>query len=70
MVYRVLTRKLRIQRGPGRPDKVVERPGHDGVLGYVFDDSDGCPTLVEFDALDKVDVSFLLACGAIREWEK
>lgn len=68
--YRQLSARLRVQRGPGRPDLVSERPRdvkQDGSLGrYV--DSEEAPTLVTFDAHCQVDVPSLLQIGAIAEY--
>lgn len=67
MIYRQFSHRLRIQRGTGRPDKVSERPRQGskerGWGDYL--DSDDAPTLIEFDALDQVDVRQLLKTGAI-----
>ena len=68
--YRVLTKRLRIARGPGNPDRIVERPSRlmrdkSGTYDLFLDDDN--PTLVTFDAGDLVDVTFLLRCGAIVE---
>ncbi len=69
-VYRVMTRRLRVQRGSGRPDLVVERPFkvlNEGKLNerVTFGDSDTEPTLVKFDEHCQVNVDFLLRTGAI-----
>jgi len=66
-VYRQLTHRIRIQRGPGRPDKVSERP-RDDVTGR-FLDSDEEPTLITFEEDDDVDIPWLLKIGAIVPWE-
>lgn len=66
-VYRQIAHRLRINRGPGHPDKVSERPragARDRGWG-AFLDSDESPTLIEFDELDQVDVPGLLRLGAI-----
>ena len=71
--YVQIARKLRVQRGPGRPDLVSERPGKWVGRGgdserYVFSDADA-PTLVEFDEHCRGDVAAMLKAGAIREYE-
>jgi hypothetical protein len=70
--YRLLGRRLRVQRGPGNEDLVVERPVRDTNTktgtGYVFLDSDENPTLVEFDDLCQVDIPSLIQIGAIVEY--
>ena len=63
--YRMVTRKLRVQR-PGHDDLVVERPAkenREGVRSY--QDSDEKPTLITFDDSCVVDVEGLLKLGAI-----
>ena len=72
--YVQIARKLRVQRGPGRPDLVSERPGKWVGRGgdnewYVFSDADA-PTLVEFDEHCLVDVAAMLRAGSIREYEE
>ena len=64
--YRVLTERLRVQRGPGRPDLVVERPMSSKRTAFL--DSDEKPTLIQFDEHCQVDVAFLLVVGAIVEY--
>lgn len=66
VVYRQIAHRLRIDRGPGRPDKVSERPraGRQGDWRE-FLDSDEAPTLIEFDEFDRVDVAALLRQGSI-----
>lgn len=70
--YRQLSHRLRIQRGPGRPDKVLERPREGsrerGWGRYL--DSDEKPTLITFDEYDQVDIAQLLRSGAIVPWEE
>ena len=67
--YRQISRKLRIQRGPGRPDKVSERPSRENKAGVrVYLDSDEAPTLIEFDEFDIVDIDQMLRIGAIAAW--
>lgn len=68
--YVQIARKLRVQRGPGRPDLVSERPGKWVGRGgdnerYVFSDTES-PTLIEFDEHCRVDVASMLAKGSIR----
>ncbi len=63
--FRQITHRLRIQRGPGRADKVSERPR---AADRQYLDSDEAPTLVTFDEYDQVDVSALLQMGAIVPW--
>lgn len=65
-VYRQITHKLRIPRGPGNPDLVSVRPRHKKSGAY--QDSDDKPTLVEFDELCRVDLEFLQTLGAIVEY--
>lgn len=71
-VYRQVTIRLRIQRGPGRPDLVTERAYRvdRGTGRTVFLDEIGKaePTLVEFDEHCQVDVEHLLKLGAIEPW--
>ena len=64
-VYRQIAHRLRIQRGPGRPDKVSERPRKD-KRGPFLDGND--PTLIEIEEGDRVDVGFLLRTGALEPW--
>ena len=69
LTYRQIAHRLRIQRGPGNPDRISERPraGSKGNWG-AFLDSDAEPTLITFDDLDQVDVAALLASGAIQAY--
>lgn len=68
MRYRQIARRLRIDRGPGRPDLVSERPTVTRADGsYAFTDSDEQPTVVEFDETCRVNVPELLRLGAIAE---
>lgn len=74
-VYRLITPRLRVQRGSGNEDLVVERPKVTQGKGSknertIFKDSDEEPTLVEFDELCQVDVDFLLKIGAIAPYAK
>ena len=62
-VYRVVTRRLRVQRGPGRHDLVAERPMNKAETRYI--DSDDKPTLITFDEHCQVDIPWLLRLGAI-----
>ena len=64
MQYRQITYKLRVQRGPGRPDLVSERPRN--KKGEYTDDKK--PKLVSFDEHCRVDVERLLRIGAIEEY--
>ena len=64
-IYRQLAPRIRVQRGPGQPDYVSERPRT--KPGGPFTDSDSAPTLVEFDDGCIVNVAFLLRTGAIAE---
>lgn len=66
--YRLIGRRLRVQRGPGNPDLVVERPIKETKTGYVFLDSDEEPTIVAFDELCQVDIPSLIQIGAIVEY--
>lgn len=71
MKYVQLTRRLRVQRGPGHPDLVSERPlklNARGEFKAYLDDPDSGPTLVEFDELCQVDIPALLRSGALREY--
>lgn len=61
MKYRQITHRLRVQRGPGRPDFVSERP-RDPKSGKYLDDG---PPLIEFDAHCQVDVESLIRSGAL-----
>ena len=65
-IYRQLTQRLRIQRGPGRTDKISERP-RNLMTGDFQDDAN--PTLITFDAYDQVNIPFLLSVGAIELWQ-
>ena len=66
--YRVLTKRLRVQRGAGREDLVVERPFKEDAQGIVhYLDSDEAPTLVKFDKYCQVNVDQLLRVGAIAK---
>jgi len=70
--YRQMAHRLRIQRGPGRPDRVSERPrkGNRSFGWGEYADSDEQPTLITFDEHDRVDVPALLAIGAIVPWQE
>ena len=66
MIYRQIARRLRVDRGPGHPDLVSERPTITRADGsYEFTDSDANPTLVEFDETCRVNLPELLRLGAI-----
>ena len=69
MQYRQIAHRLRVQRGPGNPDLVSERPraGRRGNWAEYLD-SDEKPTLVEFDKLCRVDAAHLMKIGAIIEY--
>lgn len=68
--YRQISHRLRVQRGPGKPDTVVERPRREGGRGrVVYADSDAEPTLITFHKGDVADVPALLAAGAIAPYE-
>ena len=76
-VYRVISAKLRVQRGPGREDLVAARPVALTAKGAVkrdrhgnaaYLDSDEAPTLVTFDEHCRVNIAQLLRIGAIAEW--
>lgn len=60
--YRQVAGKLRFQRGPGRPDKVSERPRDPRTRAYTDDDA---PTIVTLDEHDVADVPALLALGTL-----
>ena len=62
-VYRQIAHRLRVQRGPGRPDLVSERPRHKDS-GRVLD-SDEKPTLISFDEYCLIDLDGLVRLGAI-----
>ena len=62
--YVQIAHRLRIQRGPGKPDNVSERPREQKTGRYT--DSDA-PTLITFHRGDLADVESLLANGAIEE---
>jgi len=71
-VYVQLSRRLRVQRGPGNADLVSGRPVEldaEGEVVRYLDDPERDPTLVEFDALCRVNVPQLLRIGAIRPHE-
>lgn len=79
--YRVLSAKLRVQRGPGREDLEVARPvvqtakgepKRDGRGNVTYTDGDGAPgsaapTLVTFDEHCQVNIGQLIRFGAIAE---
>lgn len=64
--YRQIAHRLRIQRGPGRPDLVSERPRNKSGR---YLDSAAEPTLVTFDSYCQVDVDSLLRNGGIQAFE-
>lgn len=74
--YRLITRGIRMNRGAGNEDLVVERPVARSAKGDIkrdrkgsalFLDSDEAPTLVTFDELvSERDVRFQLKIGAIE----
>lgn len=66
--FRQVSHRLRIQRGPGRTDKVSERPRVGSRERGWGDYRDGAPTLITFDEHDRVDVEDLLRIGAIVPW--
>lgn len=82
VTYRVLSARLRVQRGPGHEDLVVERPvartskgeaKRDGRGNVTYLDGDGAPgnaapTLVTFDEHCQVRIEQLLRIGAIVPW--
>ena len=71
-IYVQLSRRLRVQRGPGNADLVSARPVEldaEGEVVRYLDDPERDPTLVEFDALCRVNVPQLLRIGAIRPYE-
>lgn len=68
--FRQLSARLRVQRGPGRPDLVSERPRErraDGSAGRYLDSPEQ-PTLITFDEYCQVDVEALLRIGAIAPY--
>ena len=65
--YRQITHRLRIQRGPGRTDKISERP-RNLMTGDFLDDASN-PTLITFDEYDQVNIPYLLTLGAIEPWK-
>lgn len=68
--YRQITHKLRVSRGPGKPELVSTRPCKKDKYGNrTYTDSDENPTLVTFDEdciLD--DLPFWLKIGALKEY--
>lgn len=62
--YVQISRKLRIQRGPGVADLVSERPS-DPRTKRLLDDPANAPTLITLTEGDLADVPSLLALGAI-----
>ena len=78
--YRLITRAIRLNRGAGNADLVVERPFERDNRGDIkrdargltlFLDSDEAPTLVEFDDLcSPNDIRFMLKTGAIVPWRE
>ena len=60
--FRVIAQRLRISRGPGRPDLVVERHR---TLGGRFTDSDEAPTLVTLDEWCQIDMASLLGTALV-----
>ena len=78
--YRLITRAIRLNRGAGNADLVVERPFERDNRGDIkrdargltkFLDSDEAPTLVEFDDLcSPSDIRFMLKTGAIVPWHE
>lgn len=65
--YRQITYKLRVSRGPGKPDLVSERPCRkDNHGNRTYLDSDEKPTLVTFDDYCVLtDLDFWLKVGHI-----
>lgn len=63
--YRQLAQRLRVQRGAGQPDAILERPRDKRTKTFLDGDS---PTLVTFAAGDQVDVAFLLSIGALATY--
>lgn len=68
--YRQITYKLRVSRGPGRPELVSVRPGKKDKHGNrIFTDSDEKPTLVTFDEnCILTDLPFWLEKGHVKEY--
>lgn len=68
--YRLIAGKLRVQRGKGNTDLVVERPfrRERKTNSKVFLDGEDEPVLVEFDANCIVDIPSLISLGAIEEY--
>lgn len=64
--YRQISGKLRIQRGPGRPDYVSERPRDPRTQRYTDLEE---PTLVSFDQHCQVDVEKMIRRHQIAELE-
>lgn len=62
--YIQIAHRLRIQRGPGKPDTVSERPREQKTGRYTDTDA---PTLIALHKGDLADVDSLLALGAIEE---
>lgn len=68
--YRQITYKLRVGRGPGRPDLVSVRPCTKDKHGNRhYTDSDEKPTLVSFDEHCLIaDLAFWLKVGHLVEY--
>ena len=68
-----LTRRIRLQYGPGKPDIESERPYREDDAGNPIytDDPEKNPTVVDIDEnVVRIDVAALLRSGAIREMPK
>lgn len=63
--YRQIAHKLRIQAGPGKPDRLSERPR--ARSGRYLDEDN--PTMVELYEGDLVDVPSLIQQGGLERVE-
>ncbi|GAG02187.1 unnamed protein product, partial [marine sediment metagenome] len=64
------TYKMRVGRGPGRPDLVSARPCKKDKHGNrIYTDSDEKPTLITFDEHCRIsDLPFWLRIGHLKEY--
>lgn len=61
--YRQIVEKLRVQRGPGKPDTTSVRPRNQKTGRWL--DSDQDPTLIVLHKGDQADIEFLVRIGAL-----
>jgi len=70
--WRQISRRIRVQRGSGRPDLVSERPvkgsGRRPDGSWAWADSEEAPTLVTFDEHCRVDPLSMVAQGSLVAW--